>query len=208
MMENLAKALIRFHMEVGKVKKDSKNPYFNSSYASLSNILDIVTPPLIVSGLTIVQMPVGDGLLKTILMHESGEFLESEFDMKIVKRDPQSLGSAITYARRYAIGAILCLNIDDDDDANGAMPPKQAPKLPVEALSTDKPWFGATNKDGALTPEAIKLCNAFISGKRTWEQFYEKYRISKKNKEAMIAYIEAKIINAVQHDASEVDITP
>ena len=198
-MENITKALVKFHMEVGKIKKDAKNPFFNSSYASLSNILDVVTPPLVTCGLVIIQMPIGDGLLKTILAHESGEFIESEFDMKIVKRDPQSMGSAITYARRYALGAILCLNIDEDDDANTATP------SPQERVD-EKAWFNATSKDGALNKAGITACNALISGKRTWNDLEAKYKVSKKDKEAMIAYIEDKIMNAVENDASEVDI--
>lgn len=193
-MKELTKGLIRFQMEVGKIKKDSNNPFFKSKYASLSNILDVITAPLITSGLAITQMPVGDGKLRTILTHESGEFIESEFDMKIVKNDPQSLGSAITYARRYAIGAILSLNIDDDDDANSAMPSKLAPQPPTD----DKGWFSATKKDGTLTDKAIATCKAFMDGKRTWEQFYDKYKISKKDKEAMIGYIEVELTKKIQ----------
>jgi hypothetical protein len=204
-MENLTKALIRFQMEVGKISKESKNPYFNSKYASLPQILDVIRAPLITCGLAVIQMPHGDGDLRTILAHESGEIIESTFSMKLVKNDPQALGSAITYARRYAIGAILNLNIDDDDDANSAMPAPQAPQKPKsapQATTTELPWFNATNKDGSLTDDAIKVCGAFMSGKRTWESFYTKYKLSKKGKEAMVAYIEAKIIEGIKSNVA------
>ena len=103
----IAKALIEFNGKVSKISKDAKNPFFKSSYASLSNILDATNDGLIESGLTIAQFPVGDYGLETILMHESGEWIQANYTMKPVKDDPQGRGSAITYARRYAIAAIL-----------------------------------------------------------------------------------------------------
>ena len=118
---NLAKALVTFQGKVGKVKKDSKNPFFKSKYASLSNILDIIQSPLSESGLAISQMPDGEEALTTILIHaESGEYLEATYSLHAAKKDPQGIGSAITYARRYALGAVLGLNIDEDDDGNAA----------------------------------------------------------------------------------------
>jgi hypothetical protein len=192
-MKALATALVKFNMEMGKITKDSKNPFFKSSYASLPHILEAVRPHLVSCGLSVVQMPTGDGMLRTILMHESGEFIESEFSMKLVKADPQALGSAITYARRYAIGAILNLSIDEDDDANSAMASTQDPQVSQD----EKQWFNATKKDGTLTADAIKVCKLFMNGKRTWEQFYDKYKLSKADKQAMIAYIEKAIIDGM-----------
>jgi hypothetical protein len=120
-IKNLAKALVTFHTKVGKVGKDSTNPFFKSKYASLSNILEAINEPLIESGLTFCQLPSNENGLTTILMHsESGEFIESDYTMRPVKDDPQGKGSAITYQRRYALAAILGLNIDEDDDGNAA----------------------------------------------------------------------------------------
>lgn len=136
---NIAKALVTFHGLVGKIPKDSNNPFFKSKYASLSDILDKIQGPLNDSELTYVQFPGKEGLT-TMLMHPaSGEWIEDTYDVKPIPdylkekdRDgnvlwrgseyitPQSLGSAITYARRYSIGAILGLNIDEDDDGNAA----------------------------------------------------------------------------------------
>lgn len=132
-IKNLSKALTTFHLKVDKIKKDAKNPFFKSSYASLSNILDAINEPLIECGLTISQFPTGENGLTTILMHESGEFISAEYQMRPVKDDPQGRGSAITYQRRYAIASVLSLNIDDDDDANlathGKKQPAELPKL-------------------------------------------------------------------------------
>jgi len=125
-------ALVKFHAQMGKVSKDTVNPFFKNKYASLSNIIEAVTPHLTANGLTIVQMPTQDGL-ETLLLHESGEYIGST--STIAAKDasnPQAVGSAITYARRYAIGAVLSLNIDEDDDANAAAtPPKNIPAKAV-----------------------------------------------------------------------------
>jgi len=67
-----------------------------------------------------MQFPDGQHGLTTIIMHESGEWLQSTYTMKPVKDDPQGIGSSITYQKRYALAGALALNIDDDDDANSA----------------------------------------------------------------------------------------
>ncbi len=119
-IKEIAKALVGFHKEVGKIAKDSKNPFFKSSYASLSNILDGISDPLNNNGLAVVQFPDGEAGLTTRLVHISGEWMEATYPMRSVKETPQDRGSALTYQRRYALGAVLSLNIDEDDDANKA----------------------------------------------------------------------------------------
>lgn len=145
----IAKALITFHLKVDKIKKDASNPFFKSTYASLSNILDTIDTPLAESGLSFSQFPTDENGLTTILMHgESGEWIESCYQMRPVKDDPQGRGSAITYQRRYALAAVLGLNIDEDDDANHATHGRKAP----ETNGTTLPWLNKGTKefDGAL----------------------------------------------------------
>lgn len=121
-ISNIAKALISFSQKVDRIKKTETNPFFKSKFAPLPDIIMAIQSPLAESGLSYSQMP--DGLnLTTILMHESGEWIESSYPLNPVKNDPQSFGSAITYARRYALGAVLGLSIDDDDDANASTQP-------------------------------------------------------------------------------------
>ena len=76
-------------------------------------------------------------------MHESGEFIMETYQMKPVKNDPQGIGSSITYQRRYALGAVLGLNIDDDDDGNGASGNKTAANksLGQKPATNDKKMF-------------------------------------------------------------------
>ncbi|ENJ6138904.1 ERF family protein [Bacillus cereus] len=120
----LAKALVKFNSEVNKIAKDADNPFFKNNYATLDTIIDEIRPILSKHGLSIMQIPSGDGqnvTLKTLLLHESGEWLESdELTMKPMKNDPQAVGSCITYARRYSLAAFLSLNTGEDDDGNGA----------------------------------------------------------------------------------------
>lgn len=120
----LAEALVKFNSEVSKIAKDADNPFFKNNYATLDTIIDEVRPILFKNGLSIMQVPSGDGqnvTLKTLLLHSSGEWLESdELTMKPVKNDPQAVGSCITYARRYSLAAFLSLNTGEDDDGNGA----------------------------------------------------------------------------------------
>lgn len=137
---NLSKALITFHVKVDKIKKDAKNPFFKSTYASLSSILEGINTPLIESGLTFSQFPTGENGLTTILIHgESGEFIQSTYDMRPVKDDPQGRGSVLTYQRRYALSAILGLNIDEDDDANTGTHGGKTPETVKE--EDNRPWL-------------------------------------------------------------------
>src|SRR3954469_25544525 len=99
---NIAKALIAFHKEAPMIKKSAENPYFRSKYADLASIIKEVEPILTKNGLTFSQFPSGQNELVTILMHESGEFIQSAYTMIPAKNDPQGLGSAITYQKRYA----------------------------------------------------------------------------------------------------------
>ena len=126
-IKELALALCRFQGEVEKIKKTETNPFFKSKYANLSSILDVIRKPLSDNGLSFVQFPTDSHELTTILMHVSGEWMQASYKMEPVKKDPQGLGSVITYQRRYALGAILGLNIDDDDDGNKASKPEDKP---------------------------------------------------------------------------------
>jgi len=135
----LSAALVQFSGKMTKVIKDSTNPHFKNRYASLSTMIEHTQQPLSECGLSIIQMPTGKNELETILLHESGEFISSCYEMTPSKNDPQGLGSAITYQRRYAYGAILNLNIDEDDDANKASEkPKETPKVDMKWLTDDQ----------------------------------------------------------------------
>lgn len=163
---NFAKSLIVFHLKVDTIKKDANNPFFKSKYASLSNILEAINEPLIEAGLTFCQFPTGEHSLTTILIHaDSGEYMQSSYDMKPVKNDPQGIGSVITYQRRYALSAILGLNIDDDDDGNAA-------SKPATNNGTELPWL---NENTAAFAGAVKKIKA---GTTTMEKIRTVFKVS------------------------------
>lgn len=130
--------MVEFHKKVGKVIKDAKG--YNYRYATLSNILDVIQDPLNECGLAVTQLPQGDHELVTMLTHVSGEFISNTSRMTPKQDDPQGRGSCITYQRRYSLGAILCINIDEDDDAAAACgiknPQKPQPQQPVKKILT------------------------------------------------------------------------
>jgi len=162
-IKELATALCKFQGEVEKIKKTETNPFFKSKYASLSDILDVIRDPLSRNDLSFVQFPSGMYGLTTMLMHTSGEWMSESYTMEPTKKDPQGAGSVITYQRRYALGAILGLNIDEDDDGNrGSQPAKQTQpnRQPMrEALTLQHPnWLKVVDylkKDGTMT-EVLK----------------------------------------------------
>jgi hypothetical protein len=132
-INKLTAALVKFQGQMLKVGKDSINPHFKNRYASLSTIIEATQKPLADCGLAIIQLPEGENCLRTMLVHESGEFISESYRMTPSKNDPQGLGSAITYQRRYALGAILNLNIDEDDDGNQASAKPQR-KVDIAAI--------------------------------------------------------------------------
>ena len=123
-IKELATALSKFQNEVQDPAKNSDNPFFKSKYVELDDLLASVRPVLTRNGLSILQEPSSDGTnvtVKTVLLHNSGEYIEFEaLALKPVKSDPQGLGSAITYGRRYALSSILGVAWDADDDGNKA----------------------------------------------------------------------------------------
>lgn len=171
---NIAKALSLFHIKVDTIKKDANNPFFKSTYASLSNILDSIKEPLMESGLSIAQFPHKERTLITLLMHgESGEWIESFYEMTPVKDDPQGRGSVLTYQRRYALSAILLLNIDIDDDANSSSYVGN-PKAEAEAKEDTRPWLNDHTDAFNRAKEKIK------TGEITLDVVRQHYKVSKK----------------------------
>jgi hypothetical protein len=119
----LIKSLIKAKQGFSEIVKDKANPYFKSKYADLSSILAAIDKPLLENGLFVSQVTStledGTAYLTTQVWHESGEVLESPRYLLHGGTDPQKLGSAITYARRYQLCALLSIAADDDDDGNG-----------------------------------------------------------------------------------------
>jgi hypothetical protein len=129
----IAEALANAQAELTDPVKDSINPHFKSRYADLATILKTVRPVLARHGIAVTQTTnITDNdtvILITALMWR-GESIIGRYPVAPVKADPQGYGSAMTYARRYALQAIVGVAADDDDDGNAASAPKpSAPRI-------------------------------------------------------------------------------
>jgi len=120
-ISELAKALTSFQGQMTAVKKDAVNPFYKSKYATLDTIWETVRKPLSENGLSVAQtmnLIEDKSVLETTLYHTSGEWISGIQLVNPTKSDPQALGSAISYARRYSLSAMLGIVADEDDDAN------------------------------------------------------------------------------------------
>ncbi|TXH49108.1 MAG: ERF family protein [Desulfurellales bacterium] len=130
MSDTLASALVAAQGEMPAVTPDSTNPHFGSKFVSLGKLLASVRPVLNKHGIAVLQMPAkdddGSPVLVTRLLHTSGEATESTMPLILTKIDPQGQGSALTYAKRYALAAVLAIADQEDDDGNAGSDPATA----------------------------------------------------------------------------------
>jgi hypothetical protein len=161
--------LLQFQTQIGIIKKDSKNPHFKNTYASLEQILSEVKPILTDCGLILLQ-PLNDKGVCTVITMVDGtetDFVESYIPLP-TNLAPQPLGSAITYYRRYTLSSLLALEIDDDDAQSTNKPVVQTLSDKVESAKAvlivgTKDNFGSLWK--TLTPEMQSNADVMEFGK-------------------------------------------
>lgn len=170
-MSGLGKALLVAQDNMPPLKFDATNPHFKSKFVSLPSLLETVRPVLNGAGLVLTQapcvLPDGQPGLRTRIMHaETGEHIEDTMPLILSKQDAQAQGSAITYARRYALMAMLGLAGDEDDDGNhasAATPRGHAPE-PATAEASGTASRGRPNPrgfhPGPPQPSAIEKAKA------------------------------------------------
>jgi hypothetical protein len=161
-----AKAFIAAQKSTEAVKKAATNPAFKSKYADLSEVVEATVPALNANGIGVIQVPGYDGELvsvTTVFVHESGASVTGVLRMRPSKADPQGVGSAITYARRYSLLAMTGA-APEDDDGNAASQhraPTPPPADPVTTLANRADGFvGALN----AAPTADDLEKAWAKG--------------------------------------------
>ncbi|MDE2098422.1 MAG: ERF family protein [Patescibacteria group bacterium] len=174
-IDQLATALAKAQAEITGAKKNSDNPFFKSKYADLAEVWDVIREPLSRNGLAVLQFPSfrisafpgADGTpidpyarvyVTTILTHASGQFVADELSLKPSKDDPQSVGSAITYARRYALAAAVGVAQEDDDGERATRP--EAPAKPTDnsASTTTRPKERAKPEPKKQGPSLAGQC--------------------------------------------------
>lgn len=143
----LYQALLKSQTEIENAHKDAKNPYFNSTYSTLNSVLDACKAILNKNGILIAQKCEGLKLTTTLIHSESGEEISSTLDLISIP-DMQKLGSAITYARRYTLQALIAIGAEDDDansvsiEPNKRDPSKNYTPFHEPSTSTRYPTYG------------------------------------------------------------------
>lgn len=147
-IKTISQSLVKAQKEMSAAKKGSANPFFKSKYADYNSVLEACKDALNNQGIVILQphKTIVEGesqiaFVETVLLHESGEFVSSETKIEVAKKnDPQALGSAISYARRYGLQSLVSLPTSDDDDGEKAMSRSKASDFKKkEEKKEDKP---------------------------------------------------------------------
>jgi hypothetical protein len=170
---NFYEKLAAVKAEVGRISKDSSNPFFKSKYFDVNSLLLHVEPIIQKNGLLLLQ-PIQDNLVKSIIFDTNGFSIESGIVLPELN-DPQKLGSAITYYRRYTLQSLLALQAEDDD-ANLASNKVNAKSATTE---TELKWLNVN------TPEFTKAIEYLKSG-GTIEVIEKKYKLAAKTKQELL----------------------
>ena len=169
----IAPALLAAQKSVDNATKNAKNPHFKNNYANLSAVIEAVKEAFNAAGITILQ-PLeesrdGQCYVTTRLVHESGEWIEATASAPMPKADPQGVGSATTYLRRYGLAAMACIT-QDDDDGEGARPPAPSSGLKTQGMAQEGATAEQVDKLKALeaepkTNERVKTALGFYKAK-------------------------------------------
>jgi hypothetical protein len=162
----LAAALVAAQSEVENATKNAQNPHFRSSYADLAEIINTTRPVLTKHGLAVVQSPgfeAGVATLETLLMHTSGEWIAGISGSPVSKQDPQGVGSAITYLRRYSLAALCAIAQEDDDGDAASRKPALAGAPDALVMEVQTLWLKAASLglDAAKT-DGMTACETAI----------------------------------------------
>ena len=161
-IEELSKALCLAQAEMGGAIKDSKNPFFKSTYADLESVIKVIKPAFAKNGLSFVQLPVtsegGKGVgVSTMLMHNSGQWIQGEFLLPMEKVTPQGAGSAITYARRYGLTSLVGIpQVDLDAQDISVQPPEPQGKRVSKSLAQSVVALVVSSHASGETSELIE----------------------------------------------------
>ena len=186
-VNELAAALSKAQGQFDHAKKDVKNEFFKSRYADLASVIDAAKKPLSDNGLSVVQSvdfnESGDSYLETILLHSSGQWINSRYLIKPMKSDPQAFGSAMTYARRYSFSAITGIASDDDDG---------------NAASQGKPEAKKETKPAEPQP-TIEELTTFIRLAKTLDELQKKWLTLTKPQQHALSAVKDEVKENIRH---------
>lgn len=133
--------------KVENPKLNAKNPHFGNRYADLTEVLRVVNAALEADEKiyqTVTETNNGTQFFETHLVCAAGTVLFNKIPFIVGKQDPQGLGSAITYYRRYGLVLLFNLVAEEDDDGNAGTPAPK--KKAAKKRSTDKARDAVENK--------------------------------------------------------------
>lgn len=169
-MKTIYTKLAELKKEVGKMTKDSKNPFFNSKYFDINQLLEHLEPLLQKNNLIVLQPIINKEVVSKIIEIETGDEIFSSLELPPLT-DPQKIGSAITYYRRYTLQSLLGIQAEDDD-ANKASG-KETKKEPEKWLNVDSEEWNALAK---VVENGTTV---------TLAQVRKKYKVSKETQKAL-----------------------
>lgn len=171
-VNELAAALAKAQGQIKGAVKDAENPHFRSKYADLASVWDACRASLSANGLSIIQAPRGVVTevgwtveVETRLLHASGQWMGDTITVPVGKPDAQGLGSALTYARRYALASFVGVAPEDDDGNAAVQRPTARP------VAADPPGYDSWRQDIELiaTEQGLKALEA--AWKKSNEEF-------------------------------------
>lgn len=156
-IDKLAPALVQVQTHAGPALKDSNNPAFRSKYADLASCWEAVREPLAKAGIVVLQeATLSDAgvSVTTRLLHASGQWMQTEpLTIPLAKRDAHTVGSGITYGKRYSLSAALGI-VADDDDGNAAV--GHAPVKPAVREPDPKSYASWRDDLASVVPEGVE----------------------------------------------------
>lgn len=200
---SLAKAMVACQPMIDNATKNSMNPAFRSKYANLEAVIDCFKEEAGTCGLVLLQSPgmIGDrASLTSLLLHESGEFIEFLHECPLPKSDPQGFGSAMTYLRRYSAAAIWNLTQEDDDASKASGPAsKTPPAQPSKASQTTAPAVTTPAKEAEPCTDTEKkiqiysdLVKTVAKGRAFVQNIEDEKALEELKKEIEITFTEGK----------------
>jgi hypothetical protein len=137
-IDKIIEALSKAQGAIDVAVYDATNPHFKNKYATYEALRKVCLTPLSSNGLSITHhllIEENKRVMVTQLSHVSGQWMRSFLYLPQEKETPQGIGSSITYAKRYSLGALLALSSDEDDDAEASETPYRKPQEAPKPIS-------------------------------------------------------------------------
>lgn len=186
-INEVAKALSIAQGSFRPASKGSINPHLKSKYADLASVWDSIRDPLCANGLAALQDVSSDEFgvcVRTRITHSSGQWMEfGPLSIPMVKRDPQGFGSACTYAKRYALCAVLGIVAgDEDDDGDRCTRDYQESSPKQSKTSSREPSKPLEDIETVSIEQAVRLADMVGDDKDLRDKIFNGYNLSERYK--------------------------